>query len=218
MAVAVKHTLCTAALAVVCAAAAGATPEQWARTPHGAMLERILPRTITAAQLPEPQSQGALLVARYCVQCHHLPNPSMHTATRWKAIVGRMVWRMRGGGNLGAVMKDLMEGVQAPTDEQAAALAAYLQRHGQTEMDPGHPALRTEAGEMYALACTQCHALPDPRRHTAREWPAVVQRMRGYMRWANTVTGDASLRTTPELNTADIVRLLQRYAGPGDAP
>src|SRR5512133_2518914 len=110
----------------------------------------------------------------------------MHTATRWKVIVERMVWRMRGGGNLGAVMKGLMDGTQAPADDEAATLTAYLQRHGQQEMDPDPPALRTEAGEMYVLACTQCHALPDPGRHTAREWPAVVQRMRGYMRWANT--------------------------------
>lgn len=25
--------------------------------------------------------------------------------------------------------------------------------------------------------CTQCHALPDPHRHSAREWPAVVARI-----------------------------------------
>jgi hypothetical protein len=142
----------------------------------------------------------------------------MHTAARWKTIVERMVWRMRGEGNLGAAMKDLMDGVQAPTDEDAAMITAYLQRYGQKEMDPGHPALHTEAGETYALACTQCHALPDPQRHTASEWPAVVKRMRGYMRWANTVTGDPDLRTTPELNTADIVRLLQRYARPENTP
>jgi cytochrome c2 len=213
-----KHALWATAAAALCTAAAGAAPDRWTGTAHGPMLERILPKTITPAQLPEPQSQGARLVARYCVQCHHLPNPPMHTAARWKTIVERMVWRMRGDGNLGAVMKDLMDGVQAPADEDAAMITAYLQRYGQKEMDPGHPALHTEAGETYALACTQCHALPDPQRHTASEWPAVVQRMRGYMRWANTVTGDPDLRTTPELNTADIVRLLQRYARPGNTP
>lgn len=42
-------------------------------------------------------------------------------------------------------------------------------KYGQTEMDAADPALRTEAGEMFNIACTQCHALPDPRRHTARE-------------------------------------------------
>jgi cytochrome c2 len=176
------------------------------------MLERILPRTVTAEQLPEAQSDGARLVAQYCVQCHHLPYPPMHTAARWKSIVERMVWRMRGGGNLGAAMKELMDGVQAPPPEAVATLTAYLERHGQHEMSADHPALRTEAGQIYSIACTQCHALPDPRRHTASEWPQVVQRMRGHMAWANTVSGPASLRTTPELNTAEIVRLLQRYA------
>lgn len=198
--------------------AAAAPEERWARTPHGRMLERILPRTVTAGELPEPQSEGAQLAARYCVQCHHLPNPAMHTAERWKPVVERMVWRMRGEGNLGAAMKELMDGVQAPTSDEAAALTAYLQRHGQTEMDPAHPALRTEAGQIYSIACTQCHALPDPRRHTAREWPKVVQRMRAHMAWANTVTGASSLRTTPELRTEEIVRLLQRYARPVRTP
>jgi cytochrome c2 len=213
-----KHALWVTAAAAFSTVAAAAAPDRWTGTAHGPMLERILPKTITPAQLPEPQSQGARLVARYCVQCHHLPNPPMHTAARWKTIVERMVWRMRGDGNLGAVMKDLMDGVQAPTDEEAAALTEYLQRYGQKELDPGHPALFTEAGKMYALACTQCHELPDPQRHTASEWPAVVQRMHGHMLWANTVMGDANLRTTPELNTADIVRLLQRYARPEGTP
>lgn len=180
------------------------------------MLERILPRSIAPAQLPEPQSEGAHLVAKYCVQCHHLPNPAMHTAARWKTIVDRMVWRMRGGGNLGAVMKELMEGVEAPTAAEAAVLTAYLQRHGQQEMDASDPVLRTEAGQIYVLACTQCHALPDPKRHTAREWPDVVHRMQRHMRWANTVTGDTQLRTTPELDTRAIVHLLQTHAR-GDA-
>ena len=218
MGVALKRMLCGTTAAVLCAAAAPAAAEPWASTPHAAMLERILPKTITASQLPEPGSQGARLVARYCVQCHHLPNPAMHTPSRWTRVVERMVWRMQGGGNLGAAMKDLMNGVHAPTEDEASILTAYLQRHGQNEMDPRHPALRTEAGEMYELACTQCHALPDPQRHTAREWPAVVQRMRGHMRWANTVTGESSMRTTPELNTDQIVRLLQRYARAGSSP
>ena len=40
--------------------------------------------------------------------------------------------------------------------------------------------------------------------------------MHGYMLWANTVTGDANLRTAPEPNTAYIV--LQRYAGLESTP
>ena len=65
---------------------------------------------------------------------------------------------------------------------------------------------------MFSIACTQCHALPDPRRHTRREWPAVVERMKEHMAWANTVVGSDSLKTIPVLETGEIVRFLQRYA------
>ena len=176
------------------------------------MLERILPPTITPAQLPEPQSEGARLTAQYCVQCHHMPSPAMHTATRWTSVVDRMVWRMRGEGNLGIVMKEMMADVQPPASEEVAVLLQYLQKHGQKEMNPADPALRTEAGQMFSIACTQCHALPDPQRHTAREWPDVVKRMRAHMAWSNTVVGEPTLRTRPVLNTAEIVRFLQRHA------
>jgi len=90
--------------------------------------------------------------------------------------------------------------------------ALYGQCITLTEMDPRHPALGSEAGKMYAIACTQCHALPDPRRHTPREWPGVVERMKEHMAWANTVVGPDSLKTSPVLDTAEIVRFLQRYA------
>jgi hypothetical protein len=65
---------------------------------------------------------------------------------------------------------------------------------------------------MFSIACTQCHALPDPRRHTRAEWPAVVSRMKEHMAWTNTVVGVDSLRTVPVLDTTEIVRFLQRYA------
>lgn len=184
----------------------------WAQSPHGRMLERILPPVITPRELPEPDSAGAALTTRYCVQCHHLPNPQMHTAERWQPLVERMVWRMQGKGNMGTLMKEMMARVEAPTDAEVGTLTAYLRKHGQREIDPGHPALQSRAGRMFSLACTQCHALPDPQRHTAREWPAVVKRMKGHMAWANTVVGDAALRTNPELDTAQILRLLQQYA------
>jgi cytochrome c5 len=184
----------------------------WSQSPHGNMLERILPPSIELRDLPEPGSDGARLTARYCVQCHYLPNPQMHTPDRWTTIVVRMVWRMQGKGNLGSLMKEMMDNVAAPTDEETAVLTRYLRKHGQGEMDPAHPALQSEAGKMFSIACTQCHALPDPRRHTRREWPAVVERMKRHMLWANTVVGPDELRTTPVLETAEIVRFLQRHA------
>ena len=184
----------------------------WAKSPHGAMLARILPPTLQPRELPDPESQGARLTVRYCVQCHHLVNPAMHTPERWKSVVERMVWRMRGNGNMGELMKEMMAQVKAPADAEVEALTRYLQRHAQSEIEPQHPALRTREGDAFAIACSQCHALPDPQRHTAREWPAVVERMKRHMAWTNVVVGSPALRTKPELDTRQIVTLLQKYA------
>lgn len=184
----------------------------WSQSPHGKLLERILPRSVEPRELPEPKSEGARLTARYCVQCHYLPSPQMHTPDKWNAIVVRMVWRMQGRGNMGVLMKDMMDSVEAPSEQETANLVAYLEKHGQGEMDPAHPALKTEAGKMFSIACTQCHALPDPRRHTRREWPAVVERMKQHMAWTNTVVGVDALKTMPVLDTTEIVRFLQRFA------
>lgn len=184
----------------------------WSQSPHGRMLERLLPPAIEPHELPEPSSEGAQLTTRYCVQCHHLPNPRMHTGAKWKPVVERMVWRMQGKGNLGDLMKEMMAHVRAPANHEIAVLTDYLQKHGQKEIAPGHPALKSSAGKMFSIACSQCHALPDPYQHTAQEWPAVVERMKGHMRWANTVVGRPELRTIPELKTEQIVMLLQRYS------
>lgn len=184
----------------------------WSQSPHGRMLERILPPAVAPQDLPEPQSEGARLTTRYCVQCHHLPNPQMHTAGKWAGIVERMVWRMQGKGNMGGLMKEMMAGVQAPSDDEVAILNRYLQKHSQKAIDPAHPGLKTEAGKIFSIACSQCHAAPDPRQHTSREWPAVVERMKQHMSWANIVVGTPELRTVPELDTSEIVQFLQRYA------
>lgn len=210
-----------ACAALAAAAAPPAAPESpevarakylWSQSPHGNMLERILPRSIEPRELPESRSHGAQLTARYCVQCHYLPSPAMHTADKWNTIVVRMVWRMQGKGNLGQLMKDMMDKVEAPAEQDVATLTAYLRKHGQKEMDPAHPALGSEPGKIYSIACTQCHSLPDPRRHTAREWPGVVERMKRHMAWHNTVVGADTLRTIPVLDTREIVRFLQRHA------
>jgi len=223
------HRWCVPALAAIAFAAPVAaadatapdTPEiakakyLWSQSPHGKLLERILPPAIEPRELPEPRAEGARLTARYCVQCHYLPNPQMHTAAKWKPIVERMVWRMQGKGNLGELMKEMMADIRAPSEPEIAVLTRYLQKHGQKEIDPGHPALTSTAGQMFSIACSQCHALPDPRRHSAREWPAVVERMKRHMTWANVVVGVSELRTLPELKTEEIVRFLQRYARAG---
>src|SRR5580765_6885735 len=105
--------------------------KRWAESPHGPLLERILPPTFDARDLPERDSAGAKLTLRYCVQCHNLPNPAMHHAAKWPGIVERMVERMEGRGNLGSLMSDMMAGVQAPSVAETQTLVAYLRRHAQ---------------------------------------------------------------------------------------
>ena len=206
------------AIAAASPAQAGAAEDEiakaeyrWEHSPHGALLERILPPTVEPKQLPEPRSPGARLVSTYCVQCHYLPNPAMHNAAKWRPIVERMVWRMEGKGNLGKLMQEMMADVKAPSAAEQTILIRYLRKHAQREIDPKkYPDLKSQSGQMFSIACSQCHVLPDPKRHTALEWQEVVERMQRNMAWANRVTGDTALRASPELNTAEIIRFLQR--------
>ena len=186
---------------------------RWETSPHGPMLERILPPTFEASQLPEPRSRGAQLTLRYCVQCHNLANPAMHHAGKWPGVVERMVLRMQGRGNLGALMEEMMAGVKAPSEEETGALVAYLRRHAQTPLDPQrYPEVNRPSGEAFRLACNQCHVLPDPKRHTAKEWPAVVERMQENMEWMNRVVGSRPIDGEPQLRIEDINAFLVKYA------
>ena len=188
---------------------------RWQESPYGPLLERILPPTFEARQLPEPASAGAKLVQRYCVQCHNLPNPAMHNAAKWRGIVERMVLRMEGRGNMGTLMADMMAGVKAPSAEEQRSLLAYLRRYSQKPLDPKrYPEVAQPSAEAFRLACSQCHVLPDPRRHTAGEWRAVVARMQQNMQWMNRVVGSHPDADEPQLRVEDILAFLQRYARP----
>ncbi|MBI3371525.1 MAG: hypothetical protein HY017_07185 [Betaproteobacteria bacterium] len=190
---------------------------RWSESPHGPMLERILPPGVEAAQLPSPDSPGARLTTRYCVQCHNLPSPAMHHAEKWPGIVDRMVLRMRGRGNMGKLMSEMMAGVKAPGEFEARALLAYLKRNAQQRLDAkAYPELGQPAGEAFRIACRQCHTLPDPKRHSASEWPAVVTRMQRNMEWMNRVVGTRPVQGEPQLRVEEINAFLARYARKAD--
>jgi cytochrome c2 len=187
--------------------------KRWEASPHGPLLERILPPTFDAARLPERKSNGAKLVLAYCVQCHNLPNPAMHHAEKWPSVVQRMVLRMEGKGNMGTLMAEMMAGVKAPAAEDTKAIIAYLQRHAQKPLDPArYPEVNQPAGEAFRLACNQCHVLPDPQRYTAAEWPRVVTRMRENMEWMNRVVGSKPAPGEPQLAVEEINAFLARHA------
>ena len=186
---------------------------RWAESPHGPMLERILPPTFERRQLPEPRSRGAQLAVRYCVQCHNLPNPAMHDAKRWPSVVERMVVRMQGKGNLGTLMAEMMAKVEAPDPAEQRVLLDYLTRHAQRPLDEANvPEVLRPSGESFRVACSQCHALPDPKRYTAAQWPAVVERMRRNMEWMNRIVGSKPDPTEPQLRIEDINAFLARHA------
>jgi hypothetical protein len=190
-----------------------AARKRWAESPYGSLLERILPPGFDADMLPEPGLRGAQLTLRYCVQCHNLANPAMHEARKWPRIVERMVLRMQGRGNMGRLMADMMAGVEAPDPEEATLLVAYLRKYAQKPLDAArYPEVNTPAGESFRLACSQCHVLPDPRRHTAAEWPAVVARMQKNMEWMNRVVGSKPVPGEPQLNIDEINAFLARRA------
>jgi len=190
--------------------------KRWAESPHGPMLERILPPTFEIAQLPERKSRGARLLVRYCVQCHNLPNPAMHHTAKWPTVFERMVVRMRGRGNMGELMYEMMAGVEAPTVGEAEVLLAYLRKHSQRPLDPEkYPAVNEPEGQSFKLACQQCHVLPDPMRHKASEWPAVVARMEKNMEWMNRVVGNRPEPDEPQLKIEEINAFLIKYARKG---
>jgi len=187
--------------------------KRWETSPHGPMLERILPPTFEVVQLPQRESRGGKLVLAYCVQCHNLPNPAMHHAAKWPGVVERMVLRMEGRGNMGKLMAEMMAGVKAPSADDTKAIVNYLRRHAQKPLDPArYPEVNRPSGEAFRLACNQCHVLPDPQRHTAAEWRTVVARMQENMQWMNRVVGSKPLPGEPVLRVEEINAFLARHA------
>lgn len=199
-------------------AAIDAARSRWETGPQAGWLSRILPPSVDAASLPQPGTRGAALLARFCVQCHHLPNPAMHHPDKWPKIVDRMVARMRGHGNRAALMRQMMEGVVAPDEEEVHMLIGYLRRNAQMPIDAGrYPDLATR-GRSFRDACEQCHVLPEPSSRPAPEWRRVVERMERNMAWMNRVVGSRAARDEPQLRTRDILAYLERHAGRAPAP
>ncbi|MGH8765714.1 MAG: hypothetical protein ACRET8_08350 [Burkholderiales bacterium] len=192
---------------------AAAAEKPWKDSPHGMLLERIIPPGFTPEMLPEPRSAGARLTLRYCTQCHNLANPAMHDAVRWPSVVHRMVPRMEGKGNMGKLMAEMMAGVEAPGPGDTQRIVDYLVKHAQKALDPERvPEVNSPAGESFRLACSQCHVLPDPRRYRARQWPAVVERMHRYMELTNRAVASQPMPGEPQLRIEDINAFLARHA------
>ena len=168
------------------------------------MMGNVLPPGISPALLPAPHSAGARLLQRYCMQCHRLPAPGMHTAGEWPRVAERMYGRMQMMNRMG-----MMGPVAVPTRRELNVLIHYLQKYAQRPINPAkYPDLNSRAGEAFRATCARCHALPDPTQHTAAAWPAVVARMEHNMK----VMG----KTVPDKRTLlEVIKFLQRHARAG---
>jgi mono/diheme cytochrome c family protein len=152
------------------------------------------PSNFTADNLPEPGSRGAGLLQVYCVQCHWLPTPQMHSAAEWNVLVPRMLLRAewlkyRMGGPLteGLVGQVLMAGYTAadsPSEAQVDTILAYLQGNALPAAEPDE--LTPGPGrELFIRKCSVCHETPSPSAHTAPGWERVIALMQSIMSASN---------------------------------
>ncbi len=153
------------------------------------------PPGVTAADLPEPASRGAQLVAQYCGQCHELPSPAMHSATDWPSVARRMWLRTE--------FLSPSLGVKVPTMGDRYVMLEYVTNNALkvsgAALPPG------QGRESFAEVCSRCHALPDPRVHSAEDWPTVFARMERNME---------RMKVAPPVGTqtTDILLYLQSVA------
>ncbi len=153
------------------------------------------PAGIEPGDLPDPQSQGAQLIARYCVQCHNLPAPGAHSATDWPGVVRRMWLRME--------WLPAEYAVQVPNAAERATTLEYLTSNALKVSGATLPA--GHGREVFAKVCSRCHALPDPRVHSSQDWATVFKRMESNMR---------RMKVAPltREQTADVLGYLQGVA------
>ncbi len=142
------------------------------------MMPDMLPPGTKPEDLPAPDSTGAKLLVRFCGQCHNLPTPAMHTAEQWSTITARMFYRM----SMMSGMMGMMN-VESPSYEEQQIIVAYLKARALKSISPDALPSRGSTGAvLFRETCSQCHPLPDPKLHTAGEWPKIVERMQANMR------------------------------------
>jgi cytochrome c5 len=129
------------------------------------------PPGVAPGDLPSPASEGARHIATFCAACHNLPSPAIHSATDWPGVVRRMWLRM---DRLPSTF-----GVAVPSVQQRQVMLDYLIANALKVSGTNLP--QGAGRSTFSQTCSRCHALPDPRQHSAADWPAVVLRMEERM-------------------------------------
>jgi len=167
--------MCMAGLAGCSRSAAPPAEQQGSTTTRNLLLAAAmvaLPPGVPAAELPDPQSKGAELVAKYCGQgCHGIPAPSSHAQTDWPVVLRRMWLRM--------AKIDTTYHVAVPDDAERTVILEYMLAHAFQVTSGDLP--DAPGKDRFVATCSQCHGLPDPKQHAAQDWVAVVRRMNVHM-------------------------------------
>lgn len=90
----------------------------------GWSIDGWMPIGTATRALPEPESEGAILVAQFCSACHAVPPPRSRTGAEWVAVADAMRVHIRQSETGGA-----LKCVAMPSDEQMATIRDYLVRH-----------------------------------------------------------------------------------------
>jgi hypothetical protein len=91
------------------------------------MIPDRLPPGISPEKLPEPNSLGAKLLQKYCIQCHDIFSPRMHSAGKWSSMFQRMAWHMQMMPR-GRKMDRRIQ-IEVPSSQEETELLIYLKRH-----------------------------------------------------------------------------------------
>jgi hypothetical protein len=163
------------------------------------------PASYRLEDLPEQGSRAVGLQQAYCLQCHGLSSPRMHSSDEWPVLVRRMLMRgaalgsrLGGPRTEGMVDDMLMAGLRTaelPPAEDVDSLVAYFQRNAfpaaaESEIPD------TPDGALYVEKCSGCHEVPSPSAHPADEFEALVARMSamGAMLGMEQLTADEQSR------------------------
>jgi len=147
----------------------GSTAGEW-----GKEIKRIvIPFGLTADQLPDPQSKGAVLFVSYCSQCHNLPSTKMHSTGDWPMRFEKMM-------DHAMLMAGTSSAVKMPADKEKKEIVSYLERNGFRELPANSPLHGDPQIFNVIWFCSVCHAIPDPDQFPAKEWGKIVDRMNGY--------------------------------------
>jgi len=134
----------------------------------------------------------------------------MMQAMRDPATMRAWMHDMMGDPQLMANMMQTMQSEMKAAAKSGRVGEIYCPMMGFTPENPPRP--RPTASpkglppqSLYLQTCSQCHAVPDPQRHTRSEWPAVVQRMQQH------IAAGGFSRLTPAQRDS-IVEYLEKHA------